>query len=105
MTTETASAAVVEAMQVLHTAPERPCNDSISMEVSVEACLVISLLQQWLIRHLCKRLMQLMTSEALTLHCKKIPATYIDNYLTHQQHFSLRQLITLHHKVIGSCDG
>ena len=55
--------------------------------------LVQSLLVQWLVRHFCKGLMQLMTPEALVLHENQIPATYIHNYLTYQKHFSLKDLI------------
>ena len=55
--------------------------------------LIRSLLIQWLVRHFCKRLMQLMTPEALVLHERQIPASYIHNYLTYQKHFSLKDLI------------
>ena len=55
--------------------------------------LIWSLLIQWLVRHFCKRLMQLMTPEALVLHERQIPASYIHNYLTYQKHFSLKDLI------------
>ena len=55
--------------------------------------LIWSLLVQWLVRHFCKRLMQLMTPEALVLHKRQIPASYIHNYLTFQKHFSLKDLI------------
>lgn len=54
---------------------------------------VQSLLVQWLVRHFCKGLMQLMTPEALVLHENQIPSTYIHNYLTYQKHFSLKDLI------------
>ena len=55
--------------------------------------LIWSLLVQWLVRHFCKVLMQLMTPEALVLHGRQIPASYIHNYLTFQKHFSLKDLI------------
>ena len=55
--------------------------------------LIWSLLVQWLVRHFCKALMQLMTPEALVLHERQIPASYIHNYLTFQKHFSLKDLI------------
>ena len=55
------------------------------------------LLQQWLVRHLTKRTMQLMTPEALTKYRKKIPTSYLENYLTHQAHFSLNRLIIKYH--------
>ena len=55
--------------------------------------LMRSLLVQWLVRYLCKEVMQLMTPEALILHERQIPASYIHNYLTYQKHFSLIDLI------------
>ena len=55
--------------------------------------LIRSLLVQWLVRNFCKVLMQLMTPEALVLHERQIPASYIHNYLTYQKHFSLKDLI------------
>ena len=55
--------------------------------------LIWSLLVQWLVRYLCKEVMQLMTPEALVLHERQIPASYIRNYLTYQKHFSLKDLI------------
>ena len=55
--------------------------------------LIWSLLTQWLVRYFCKALMQLMTPEALVLHERKVPASYIHNYLTYQKHFSLKDLI------------
>ena len=59
----------------------------------VQGCLVVQLLQQWLVRHLTKRMMQLMTSEAFTEHRSKIPSSYLENYLACQAHFSLKNLI------------
>ena len=55
--------------------------------------LIRSLLVQWLVRYLCKEVMQLMTPEALVLHERQIPASYIHHYLTYQKHFSLKDLI------------
>ena len=63
----------------------------------VQGCLVVMLLQQWLVCHLTKRIMQLMTPEALTEHCTKIPTSYLKNYLIHQAHFSLNRLIIKYH--------
>lgn len=64
-----------------------------SREVSANACMMISILTQWLIRHLCKRVIQLMTSEALCMDHRKIPSSYIQAYLNHQYHFSLKELL------------
>ena len=55
--------------------------------------LMWSLLVQWLVRHFCKELLQLMTPEALVLHAKQVPASYIHCYLSYQKHFSLKGLI------------
>lgn len=48
---------------------------------------------QWLIRHLCKRLMQLMTTEALTTVYHSLPHSYTETYLKHQSHFNLQALV------------
>ena len=66
-------------------------------QLSLKGCLVVALLQQWLVRHLCKRLMQLMTSEALTLYRNVIPSSYLENYLSFHTHFSLKELILKYH--------
>ncbi len=84
--------AVKEAMEVLHKAVG-PTATSDQCDVSVEACLVIAVLEQWLVRYLTKRLMQLMTSEALVLHRRKIPSSYLRDYLMYGTHFSLKQLV------------
>lgn len=61
--------------------------------VSNRACMVVTVLVQWLVRHLCKRLMQMMTSEAICLYHKKIPSSFVQGYLEHQTHFSLKTTI------------
>lgn len=55
--------------------------------------LIITIIQQWLVRYFVKRLMQLMTPEALVLNQKKIPHSYLANYLFCQHHFSLKDMI------------
>ena len=85
--------AVFEAFKVLHEAPT-PTSDHFKWGTSPQACMVVAILIQWLIRYLCKRLMQIMTPEALTVHIKKIATSYIKNYLQFQHHFSLKKLIT-----------
>ena len=67
--------------------------------------LIRSLLVQWLVRHFCKALMQLMTPEALVLHERQVPASYIHNYLTYQKHFSLKDLIQQQLLKIGKQGG
>ena len=101
LTVDCTHQAVTEAIHVLHTAPVP--NQTVLM--SQEASLVISILQHWLICHLCKRLMQLMTPEADILYRKKIPGLLINNYLSHQQHFSLKKLINHHYTALESCQG
>ena len=93
--------AVVEAMEVLHSAPDSEGKGVLS----TKGGMVVSLLQQWLVSHLCKGLMNLMTSEELILHRKKIPADYIDSYLTYQKHFSLNELICQHREAMQTCNG
>ena len=60
---------------------------------SNRACMVVAVLVQWLVRYLCKRLMQMMTSEAICLYHKKIPSSFVQCYLEHQTHFSLKDTI------------
>jgi len=85
--------AVIEAFDDLHHPhPER----DIHQDVSINALLVVSATTQILVRCLCKRLMQLMTSDSLCLHHRKIPGSYIQNYLNYQNHFSLKKFIESH---------
>ena len=84
--------AVAEAMQKLNQAPAPQGNDP-SVGLSPEGCMMVAMAVQWLVRHLCKRLMQLMTPEALTIHRKNISSSYLVNYLRHHSHFSLKVLI------------
>lgn len=86
-----AAHAVVDAINTLHTA-SKP-EDQNQFDLTPEGCMVISLLQQWFVRYFCKKLMQLMTSEALILNRNKIPFSYLVNYLSYQNHFSLKDLI------------
>ena len=95
LTIDSAHQAVSKALEVLHTATDPQEEGVVQTEMSPEASLVVGLLQQWLVRHMTKQLMKLMTSEAVTLHRKQIPASYIDNYLTYQQHFSIKKLLEL----------
>ena len=48
---------------------------------------------QWLAVYMCKRLLQLMTAEALTLARRRLPRWCVDCYLSYQNHFSLKDLI------------
>lgn len=93
-----AARAVVDAINTLHTA-SKP-EDQKQFDLSPEGCMVISLLQQWFVRYFCKKLMQLMTSEALILNRNKIPFSYLVNYLTYQNHFSLKDLIERYYNTL-----
>ena len=100
MTHNAASLAIPEAMNVLHKAVASDRGEH--LDVTPEGCLVIALLQQWLIRFLTKRLMQMMTSEALILHRNKIPFSYLKNYLNFHTHFSLLNLVESYHQAVES---
>ena len=63
--------------------------------------LVHVLFQQWLVTHLYKRLLQLMTPEALISNHKKIPPYYISHYLNYQCHFNLKDLLVRYHTEMG----
>ena len=62
--------------------------------------MVVALLEQWLVRYLCKRLMQLMTSEAFILYRNTLPSSYLENYILFQAHFSLKELILKYHHAL-----
>ena len=93
---DTINVTVNEAMHILHKHPNPNEHGVATSEMSHQACFVIFILQQWLIRHLCKNVMQLMTPEGVCLHHKKIPTSLIDDYLTNQHHFSLKKLVQHH---------
>ena len=84
---------VAEAMEKLHEAPSPQGGNVPNVGLSPEGCMMVALGVQWLVRHLCKRLMQLMTPEALIVHRKKMDSSYLVNYLKHHSHFSLKELI------------
>ena len=93
-----AAHSVMDAINALHTA-SKP-EDQEHFDLSPGGCMVISLLQQWFVRYFCKILMQLMTPEALVLNQKKIPISYLVNYLSYQNHFSLKDLIEKHYNTL-----
>lgn len=97
--TETIYMAAMEALEVLYTTKSI---SEVPKEVSANACLMISVMTQWLVRHLCKRLMQLMTSEALCMYHRKVPTSFIQAYLNHQHHFSLKGLLESQTKILIS---
>ena len=67
------------------------------LNMSANTELVAGILQQWLINYLCKRLLQLMTPEALVTNHKKLPNHYINHYLNQQSHFCLKDAVVGYH--------
>ena len=92
-----ALAVVDEALHVLFHGPH-PNNTDALIAIYEDACLVICLMVQWLVSYLCKRLLQLLTPEALIVHLNQIPKYYIQSYLQLQEHFSLKNLVEKQHK-------
>lgn len=89
---EVALMAITDALYALYHSTTSTKRE-VTAEISVDACMIVSVLTQWLTRHLCKQLFQLMTPEALCMRHRKIPSSYIQNYLNHQHHFSLKTLV------------
>jgi len=105
---------VLKAMQLIYKGAASPDIDSDDYETlgaSDEICMVTTLMTQWLVRFMCKKLLQLMTPEALILKRKyvkgviimkhtyilcyrSIPLSYLETYLNFQNHFSIKELIT-----------
>ena len=44
--------------------------------------------------------MQLMTSEGFILHRNALPSSYLENYISFQAHFSLKDLILKYHHAL-----
>ena len=89
---ENVAALIDEALHTLHHGPG-PNNTDRPFEIYTDALMIIAVLTQWIVNYLCKQLMQLMTPEALAVHCEKIPTVYLENYLKFQEHFSLKELV------------
>ena len=97
LTHKEAKQAVIDAFNFLYTASD-PKEEEFQTNLNTKAgFLVLFLLQHLLVRLLTKKLMNLMTTEALILNCDKIPSTYLENYLENQSHFSLKKAITNFH--------
>ena len=94
LTHQNAHDAIVKAFDVLSTPLEPSSKLQKPKTLTPGACMVVSLLQQLLVRLFTKRLMLLMTTEAIILNRNRIPSTYLENYLCYQAHFSLRKNIT-----------
>ena len=87
--------AIDEALHILYHAPGPQEDAMIYSDVYIESCMIISVLVQWLVRYFCKRLMQLMTPEALVYHNEEIPRSFQKHYLKFQQHFSIEELVEM----------
>lgn len=99
LTHQDAMQAVAEAFNLLHTA-SGPHEEGGHLDLTPEGCMVVSILQQVLVRLLTKRLMNLMTTEAVILNRNKIPYTYLEHYLSNQAHFSLKEVIRNYHGAV-----
>lgn len=95
LTHQEAAKAVTEAFNLLHSV-RRPEEKRLTQT----GCIVVSIIQQLLIRLFTKRLMNLMSAEALVINRSKIPCSYINNYLTCQAHFSLKDAIEHFHTIL-----
>ena len=89
-------------LDAVHKAIDSLVNDEEHVSVSRTTCMVVAVLQQWLITYLCERLLQLMTPETLIINHRKIPSHYIDIYLNQQHHFNLKTLIGDYHRALSS---
>ena len=114
---------VAEAVDLVYTGAAPPDIDTIDYDTCEEdqfktlgasdgACMVTALIAQWLVRFMCKKLMQLMTPEAAILKRKyvkyslfnllmyllfrSIPISYLETYLNFQTHFNIKELIAKH---------
>lgn len=88
--------AVIETFNLLFSAPG-PHNADCEVYLTLEGSVIVSIVQQILIRLLTKRLMNLMTAEALIVNRNKLPSIYLWHYLSGQAHFSLKDTITNYH--------
>lgn len=88
--------AVAETFNLLHSA-HGPQDEGGELDLTPEGCLVVAILQQMLVRLLAKRLMNLITAEAVILNRNKIPSIYLWHYLGSQTHFSLKDTIRKYH--------
>ena len=91
--------AVMEAFDALH---DPRAKTNIKQDVSINSLLVVSVVTQLLVRFICKRLMQLMTSDSLCAYHRSIPKSYIQAYLNSQNHFSLKKLVETQRVLVKS---
>ena len=69
-------------------------DDSTIESDDINTQLVCAYIEKWLSVSLIKRMLHLMTPEALVTHNQNIPPHYRNIYLRHQSHFSLTNLIS-----------
>ena len=62
-----------------------------------DSCLVIAVVVQWLVRYVTKRMMHLLTPEALIVNSQQIPRPLMKEYFEFQEHFNLKNLFMNHH--------
>ena len=96
LTHKEAMHAVTDAFNLLYKT-STPEEDISNLDITPEGCLAISLLLQFLVCLMSKRMMQLMTPEAVILNRNKIPLFYLNHYLRFQAHFSLKEVISIYH--------
>ena len=87
---------VDEAFHWLYKGPP-PSNKKATIEIYTDTCMVIAFIFQWLVMYFCKRLMQLVTPEALVILNQEIPRYYCKYYMECQEHFQLKKLIKMHY--------
>lgn len=97
---EEAAQAVKDAFKILYTAPGPKKDGEQVLVLTPEGSMVVYFVQQLLIRLLTKRLMNLMSAEAVVLYRNKIPYSYLNNYLCYQTHFSLKTAINKYYEAL-----
>ena len=100
LTRKKAAQAVKDVFKILYTAPGPKKDREQVIALTPEGSMVLSFIQQLLIRLLTKRLMNLMSAEAVVLHRNKIPESYLNNYICHQAHFSLKIAIKIYYDTL-----
>lgn len=84
---------VDEAFNCLYNGPH-PKNMELDFGIYTDTCTVIAIILQWLVMYLCKRLMQLVTPEALVIHNQEIPRYYSQFYMKFQEHFDFKRMVS-----------
>ncbi len=88
-----------EAFDILH-APSMNDNH----DVTDESCFVISVIVQWLTCYVTKRMLQLLTPEALILKEKMLQTHYINAYLNTIEHFDIMKLVENRLAKVKNCE-